>query len=376
MSADEQASITPENINAIMDEYRTIYSSEILAQLKKNQRKLLRDERVGERWFVRLQNHIWREPFRSLDLLISYATSCGSEFNTSVFEYAKERNDSVFLAQKYFHGRACQISREILVLLKNGYGDGADARWRSLHEIYVFCLFIQKHGEKAADAYFDHLPIDEYKVQKEFVKHGDKLKEKADLEHFERLQTERDKISAIYGESFCLDWGWATSFLKTNRPSYAMIERDVGMDHMKPYHKIASNNVHANPGGTVMRLGSANGAQNKLLLVGASNWGMEGPGQKTAITLYQITTNFVLGSPTSKEKYKLDIEFGLKCGGMLVALHMLMDETARSFVDAAMVQAERTRRAKADGQSNVRYHHPPIKLDLGKSATRKDGNGD
>lgn len=369
MDANGQAGTVPENVEAKIKEYVAACSTRDLAQLKQNQRIILKEERAANRWFVRVQNRIWREPFRLLDLLISYATSCGSAFSDGVFEYARGRNDSVFVALKYFHGRACQISREISVLLKNGYGDGADARWRSLHEIYVFSLFIQKHGHESATAYFDHLPIEEYNIQNEFVIHADQLYEKVDPAYFEILKNRRDELSATYGEVFCSDWGWAARFLKTERPSYAKIERDVGMNHMKPYHKIASNNIHANPGGTIRRLGSSTYAQNKLLLVGGSNWGMEGPGQKAALTLYQITDNFILHSPTSREMLKLDIAFALECKGMVNALHSLMEETTHSFIDVAIAQDERTRRAKEDGHSNIRYHHPSIKLELSKPNT-------
>jgi hypothetical protein len=35
-----------------------------------------------------------------------------------------------------------QIFNEILVLLKSGYADGANSRWRSLHELAVISFFL------------------------------------------------------------------------------------------------------------------------------------------------------------------------------------------------------------------------------------------
>jgi len=48
------------------------------------------------------------------------------------------------------YGRACQIGRKIELLLSNGFADGAEARWRTLHELTVVACFIYKHGEETA----------------------------------------------------------------------------------------------------------------------------------------------------------------------------------------------------------------------------------
>ena len=54
----------------------------------------------------------------------------------------------------HLHGRACQISSEILCLLKNGFADGALSRCRSLWEIAIYAHFISDYGEDVAEAYW------------------------------------------------------------------------------------------------------------------------------------------------------------------------------------------------------------------------------
>lgn len=51
------------------------------------------------------------------------------------------------------HARACHIANEILCLLKNGFADAAQARWRALHEVAATAMFIAKHGKSVLSAF-------------------------------------------------------------------------------------------------------------------------------------------------------------------------------------------------------------------------------
>ncbi len=73
-------------------------------------------------------------------------------------------NNHVFFVLTRSHARACQIAREILTLIKNGYADGAMARWRALHEISVISSFIAKHGNEVAEKYLLHSNIESNKA--------------------------------------------------------------------------------------------------------------------------------------------------------------------------------------------------------------------
>lgn len=50
--------------------------------------------------------------------------------------------------------RACQVYFEILCLVRNGFPEGAFARWRTMYEISCVAEFISKSGECTANAYF------------------------------------------------------------------------------------------------------------------------------------------------------------------------------------------------------------------------------
>ena len=71
------------------------------------------------------------------------------------------------------------------------------------------------------------------------------------------------------------------------------IEQHVQLGHMRPYYRMASDNVHANSHGAHFRLGLHSSQQENVLLAGPSNLGLADPGHSTAISLLQITTTLL-----------------------------------------------------------------------------------
>jgi len=58
---------------------------------------------------------------------------------------------------------------------------------------------------------------------------------------------------------------------------------------MRPFYKMASHNVHANPKGVLFKLGLLP-IEPEILLAGPSIIGLDEPGQGTAISILQATT--------------------------------------------------------------------------------------
>jgi hypothetical protein len=100
---------------------------------------------------------------------------------------------------------------------------------------------------------------------------------------------------------------------------------------MRPYYKLASHNVHAEPKGAFFRLGLIN--QSEVLLAGPSNFGLADPGQNTALSLTFITSALVQLDPT------VDAMVALK-----VAL-AISDELGQLFVEVQK-QIERDERER------------------------------
>ena len=78
--------------------------------------------RAGRLGFEQRLMSFWKEPLDLLDVFITCATEAGSEFNSEFRNEAVGSGDAVFEALTRLHGKACQVSKETLVLLRSGYG--------------------------------------------------------------------------------------------------------------------------------------------------------------------------------------------------------------------------------------------------------------
>ena len=191
-----------------------------------------------------------------LDLSIALSVEAGTEFNQKFRNDAVASGDAVFEVLTRLHAKGCQVSGEVLALLHSGYADGAHARWRSLHEMAVVASFIEEQGQELAERYLLHETIQQYKLAYQLQQYYCRLgHEPPSKENFAQLKIQRDELIVRFGEAFKEDYGWASLAIGKNRPRISDIEQQVQLDHMRPYYRMASNNVHPNSHGTYFRLG-------------------------------------------------------------------------------------------------------------------------
>jgi len=271
----------------------------IKGTLQESTKKMLEEHRALARGFEARNIKRWSKAFDLLETHIVICTEAGEEFNSSYRATAVEDNDLVFDIVVRHHARACHIAQEILHLLKSGFADAAHARWRALHEVNATAMFIAKHGQECAERFYFHDIVDSYDGMLEHKKYEDRLQEKAaSREEIDNCKLEYDKVIAHYGKKFGDHYGWASNiFPNHRRVGFTAIEKDVGLDHMRPYYKWASQNVHAGSKGMRSRLGLCE-AKEDILLVGQSNSGMTDPAHATAISLCQITCALLVLEPT------------------------------------------------------------------------------
>jgi hypothetical protein len=202
------------------------------------------------------------------------------------------------------------------VLLKSGYADGAHARWRSLHEISVVGSFINTHGNEIAERYLLHDNIESFKVANLIQKYHKALGyTPIPQDEYDSIKAVYEKLIARFGNSYKNDYGWASSALSKDKPTFSDIEENSGLDYQRPYYKLASHNVHANPKGVMFKLGLLPNTQN-ILLAGPSNTGFTDPAQGTVISLGLLTITLITTKPTidnlviSNILLKLESEIG------------------------------------------------------------------
>jgi len=285
------------------------------------------DAGFRERTFQR-----WQEGLDLLEMLIVMAEESGSEFNTEFRPQAIQQNNFVFEAVCGLHARAVLIAREILCLLEGGFADGALARWRSLHEIAVVSAFLSERDNQLAERYLLSRETLACKAIIEYQAHV--LRTGLDPfteDEVQRAIHLRDKLVQQYGAAIQRDFGWAAEALGNKSPTFKDLEEAVGLDHLRPYFRWASDHVHAGHKPHATFLGTSESVQ-PVLLAGQSNSGFTEPATQTGLSLTQATAALLLVEPNFDH---------------LVISYMLLDLVGELQETFVRVERETLERAKA-----------------------------
>ena len=155
------------------------------------------------------------------------------------------------------HARACQVGAEVIALLSAGFADGAMARWRTLHEIAVTAYFILENGEDVAERYLAHRHVEAHRSVSAYERVRDRLKygDVWSPDEVAEVKSAFDAVILKYEKPFGEQYGWAAKTLGCKSPKFSQIEEASKIDHLRPYYKLASQHVHANPNAAYYRLG-------------------------------------------------------------------------------------------------------------------------
>ena len=212
--------------------------------------------RSDEQAFIAHQEQKWYKAFAASEAMYIMTLEAAELYSQYVEELQEEEKKDrmwTFIALQHIHGRALQIFLEIITLMKNGFADGAYARWRSMYELSVVGSFIKSQGETIAKKYY------------------------------ESSETE-DRY----------DWAKESSLFANRKRhiSFNDIQKvcDFNTDDWKDQYTLANRVVHASPQGTFRRL--CNTGTQSIIPVGRSDYGITTPGEHSAISLAVISAIF------------------------------------------------------------------------------------
>lgn len=278
----------------------------------------------------------WGKGFDALRMLIELSRDIGTDFHRRSSRSRSRRRVHLNKALSHLHVRAVQIASEIMVLMENGYADGAIARWRTLHEVACVAMVLGDGGEALAERYLAHEIVEAKKGLGQYQQCHPKLGY-APFSKRGAAQIERDYADVInrYGKEFGGDYGWVATHLGNPKPNFSNIEDAAGRAMMRSHYKMASHNVHASTKGIAYRLGSLD--RHYAVIAGASNVGFVEPGQNLALSLMHITM-LLLPTPWTLDKIT-----------QLMALNKLHNRIPRALVrsERAIARDERDIRAAA-----------------------------
>lgn len=257
--------------------------------LKEREQEMLGEKKIEQDSFFKIDLGVWGLVIEKMFVLKVVVLEIADNFNSNHREEAEKENNYVFDVLTRLLARSCQVYSEILILLEHGFADGAMARWRTLHEITVIAHYIESNGNDIALKYLAFEKIESYKAARLFQEKSVKLNiDPIPETEFLDLKTMYDELIVKYGKNFKSEYGWASESLNIKNPNFSQIETQVELDHLRPYYKSASFNVHANPKGIFYKLGSISDEVDHLL-AGPSIFGLQQPAFCSANSLGLIS---------------------------------------------------------------------------------------
>jgi hypothetical protein len=235
--------------------------------------------------------HRWGEALGKLRMLLAIVMEWSQELYVRRLTTSGNKLPHLDDVLLRLHVRACQVTNEIIVLLENGYADGAMARWRTLHEIRIIAAVIAKFGEEVAERYVYYQVVESFAALKAYERNHTAFDFKAvPKKQSAKIRADYAKVIQRFGRNFGKEYGWVAQHLTTTareRITFARLEEEAGRGMMRSPYQMASYNVHASPKGVYFKLGNIRKAP--TLLAGASNAGLVEPAQHAAVSLAELT---------------------------------------------------------------------------------------
>ena len=314
----------------VAPKFGDIAAETLLPVIKRDSRTRLRRSRRERKEFEKRLSEHWAEPLHLLELLVGLAEEFIDLMMADQHPAEQDARDHTFDALVAIHARGCQISRAIVALLRSGFADDADARWRSLHELATISSFISKHRtEDVAERYLLHEIVQRRQLALAYKKHEVRAElDPLGQEEIDQLNERYDSLLTKFGKSFGSEYGWAATALRGKEATLANIEADVELDHYRPYYRMASHNVHGSSHAAFFKLGISE-TNRPVLLAGPSDQGLADPGHGVALSLTQITGALASAYPTMDRLVSV------------LVMNLLQDEAGEAFLQAHQ-EAERT----------------------------------
>lgn len=248
------------NFDNIMMSITDYASDDSAAFLRKKMYEIEMDERAKTQEFSAHQEQLWGKCFAASQTMYTITIEAAENITRYIDKNAsaeeKDKKKFMFLALQHLHGRACQMFLEILTLLRNGFGDCAYARWRSMYEISCIAYFIKAQGEQIAKQYYEQSQSnDPHKDYEWTVGAVNKRGSPITIKTFSAIE-EYSEMKKAWNDQY----------------------------------KLACLVTHASPEGTFKRI-SIYETQN-VIPVGRSNYGIAVPAEHSAISLHLISTLF------------------------------------------------------------------------------------
>ena len=217
------------------------------------------------------------------------------------------------------------MASEVQGLLRSGHAAGAQARWRTLHELAVIAFVLGSHDAEISERFLLHRQVERYKDARQYQLYCEALGyEPFSDEEMDEIRQQHDEVVARYGPPYKNDWGWAMSLFPVGQQaSFSKLEQLAGLEHFKPWFRLSSHGIHSGATGAIHIRGFY--GKSDTMLACPSNAGLADPGNGALISLHQVTTALLLyGGSNGPEPQDLLT---------LKAIANLLDQAQQAFLE-------------------------------------------
>lgn len=278
--------------NGKIDDDRLESAADVfLDELAERYDEALVERRLRLTGFYQRFHSRWQDAFETLEfgILVHEAAGVLFKHNHDLKYPSDEAKSYEYSALIILHARACQVSREVMTLIKGGYADGALARWRALYEMATVAEFIEEHGDETAERFLKYRIVETFRDGKKYEKYHEGLGfDPLEDGVIESLEEAVEELTDEFENSFKSHWGWAEQDLEEDT-SRRRVAEEVGTAKFLPFYAMASNAVHGGSKGSQERLGLRKSVQEEVLPLGPSDVGFEDPAQLTSLMLHRVT---------------------------------------------------------------------------------------
>lgn len=257
--------VTDTKLENAIEKVTDAISSDCIEWLSNNMYDQLIDDRAYSAEFIARNERLWNRGFLASEAMYMITIESAQAYSDMIAESSKKclkGREYTYLVLQQLHGRACQQFLEILHLLKGGFADGANARWRSLYELSVISEFIRRNGEMVAKEYY----------KESFSDSAPKNGWAKAAPCFSSWKGKGVPFDKIQEQCSFANSAWKNQYL------------------------IANHTVHASPQGTFDRLSVP--SMEHFTPVGRSDYGLAMPATNSAISLAMISADFFISVPS------------------------------------------------------------------------------
>jgi hypothetical protein len=186
--------------------------------------RMLRENKAIRDGFERRLQQRWGPALNLYECVYVCCLEAGEAFQRKQGAKDGGAADAKCRALTLLHGRACLVTSEVYGLLRTGHAAGAQARWRTLHELAVVAFTLAASDNEISERFLLHRAVEQYKDAERYQEHCEDLGyEKFGEDEMEEMRRASDDLVARYGTDYRRDWGWAKPLFPGNEhPNFTL----------------------------------------------------------------------------------------------------------------------------------------------------------